>query len=71
MIHFYHNPAKCLFCGKPRKWRSFIEAIDAESKITLFKVTVCPKCRSEHTIQEIYEQVIAKFAEEAKETTIE
>ena len=53
----------CVFCGFPKEWMSAIQivTIDARGKVTsdnFPRVSVCPKCRKEHTISELYEKIV-------------
>ena len=54
----FERTETCLFCGKPRNWRSVIAVRDDETGLIMFIVTVCPDCRKKHSIHDIYEKVI-------------
>lgn len=57
----------CVFCGEPRedKWQSHI-AIIAKGQV-LGELTVCPKCRKEHTVNELYGKVAELLAKAHEE----
>jgi len=58
---------KCSFCNKPRRskisydepyWHSVILLVDLRrGAISNPPISVCPKCRKEHIVQELYKQI--------------
>jgi len=65
------HPKECIFCGDLRnkgrnQWRSSV-IIATESVFKDQIITVCPDCRKKHSIQELYEKVIASLISEAEE----
>lgn len=60
-------PEECLFCGASRKkeeWRSSILIVTSFGRRVMLDVlsvgSVCPKCRSKHTIKELYQKTTEK-----------
>ena len=52
---------ECIFCGKKKTWHSDIAIIqDCETFLKGGKiiVSVCPECRKEHSIRELYGKII-------------
>ena len=64
-MSIFEETQKCLFCGKPKTWRSVLVAMNSRTRTPLFTVTICPEDRKTHTIEQIYEKVIEKFRETA------
>lgn len=55
----------CLFCGRPKDgWRSDVAVLVNGKPITI--ASVCPKCRTNHTILELYEKSALAGIEEMK-----
>jgi len=57
---------RCLFCDKKKTWRSNITIEDKLNKHFLAEVTVCPKCRENHLIADIYLTATMKTIEGIK-----
>lgn len=58
--------AACVFCGRLKEggWKSDIAVLLYGKPLDV--VTVCPKCRGNHTIQEIYLAVTRARLDELK-----
>jgi len=68
MMPILDEEQQCLFCGKPKTWKSILICLDPRTaKLPLFIVTICPKCRKSHTMQQVYEAALAKIHKQTEE----